>query len=259
MQKDIEYRSIGETARLAGVSVRTLRLYDQLGLLCPKARTAAGYRLYGKDDLLRLQQVLFFKELDVPLNAIRAALDTPGFDFAASLKRHREILQRRSDRVALLMATVDRTICALEGEKTMLKVEELYEGFPKETAERYESEAKAAWGHTDAYAQSRKRVGAMTKDQWNAVKARGERLTLDFAEAFRTGEAPGGKRAQVLCGLWKEHLRAFYDPTPEMLIGLGAMYADHPDFRSFYEKIAPGLADWLKKALAAYGKGVAVN
>ena len=258
MARDKGTYTVGALAALAGVSVRTLRLYDEMGLVTPSARTPAGYRLYGEADLLRLQQALFYRELDFPLEAIRKALDTPGFDNIEALRRHRRLLELKAERLSTLMGTIDRTIRALNGDDGMLSDKELYEGFDDETIERYEREAKETWGHTDAYAQSRKRVKAMSKEQWAAVKARGEEITLALADAFKAGRESVGPEAMALCGRWAEHLRAFYDPSPEMIEGLGAMYADHPEFRAFYEKIAPGLADWLKPAMAAFARTMKV-
>ena len=239
---------------MAGVSVRTLHLYDQKGLVSPSRRTPAGYRLYGEADLLRLQQVLFYRELDFSLEDIRSALDSPGFDNVGALRRHRRLLELKAERLSTLMGTIDRTIRNLIGEDDMLSDKDLYEGFDDETIERYEQEAKASWGGTDAYKQSRRRVRAMSKEQWQAVKARGEEITLAFADVFKAGKRPEGPEAMEVCTRWVGHLKAFYDPTPEMIEGLGVMYADHPEFRATYEKYAPGLADWLKPVLAAYAK-----
>ncbi len=248
--------TVGELAALAGVSVRTLRLYDERGIVTPSCRTAAGYRLYGDAALLRLQQALFYRELDFSLDDIAKALNEPGYDNLAALMRHRRLLELKAGRLATLMATIDRTVRDLNGEEAMLSDKELYEGFDDETIRRYEREAKDAWGGSAAYEQSRKRVRAMGKEEWARVGARGEEITEAFADAFKAGEAAEGAAAQGICARWVEHLRAFYEPSPELVAGLGAMYADHDEFRAFYEKRAPGLSDWLKPALAAYAKSM---
>jgi len=239
---------------MAGVSVRTLRLYDEMGLVSPCGRTLAGYRQYGEGDFHRLQQVLLYRELDVPLEEIRRILDAPGFDTLEALVRHSRLLKLRAQRLSQLIATVDRTIKDLSGKETTMTTEELYEGFDKATIERYESEAKNNWGGTNAYEQSRKRTRSMSKDEWKRVGARGSALETDFAAAFKAGEKPGSAAAAAVCARWAEHLRAFYDPSPEMLEGLGRMYADHPEFRARYDGMAPGLADWLASALSAYSR-----
>lgn len=252
-QRKVSYR-VGALAGLAGVSVRTLHLYDQKNLVSPSGRTPAGYREYGKSDLLRLQQVLFYRELDFSLDDIKRILDTPGFDNVAALRRHRRLLELKAERLSTLIGTIDKTIRGLKGEDAMLDDKDLYEGFDDETRKRYEREAKDLWGGTDAYKQSHKRVKTMSKEQWQAVKTRGEELSLAFVELYNAGKSPDGPEALEACARWAGHLRAFYDPTPEMIEGLGTLYADHPEFRATYDTLAPGLADWLKPAMAAYAK-----
>ncbi len=248
--------TVGKLAALAGVSVRTLRLYDERGIVMPSGRTSAGYRLYGDADLLRLQQALFYRELGFSLDGIAKALNTPGYDNVAALKRHRRLLELKAARLATLMATIDRTVSDLMGEEAMLSDKDLYEGFDDETIERYEREAKDAWGGGKAYEQSRKRLRNMGKDEWAHIKARGEDIASAFADAFKAGVAADSAAALGLCARWVEHLRAFYEPSPEMVAGLGAMYADHAEFRAYYESKAPGLADWLKPAMAAYAESM---
>jgi DNA-binding transcriptional MerR regulator len=244
--------TVNRVAKMSGVSVRTLHHYDQIGLLSPERRSPSGYRLYGEGELLKLQQILFYRELEMPLEGIKAALDRPDFDPIAALSRHRALLERKADRISRLLSTIDKTLALLGGEKTMLSTEELYEGFPKEQAERWEREAKENWGTTEAYAQSRKRVGKMTKDQFAKVKEDGRKIEIEIAETFRKGLAPGSKETRLLIAKKVEHLRNFYEPNPEIVKGLGAMYEEHPEFRAFYEKLAEGLAAYLREAMRIF-------
>ena len=147
--------TVSRLARIAGVSVRTLHRYDRIGLLKPTARSGAGYRLYGEQDRLRLQQILFYRELDVPLGRIREILDAPGFDLVAALASHRAVLEERARRIAVLIRTIDRTTASLQGERAMLTDDELYEGFPKEKVEAWKAEAQERWGR-----RTRSRPGA---------------------------------------------------------------------------------------------------
>jgi len=133
--------TISQLAKMAGVSARTLRHYDQIGLLEPSSRSAAGYRQYERRDLLRLQQILFFRELDFPLGEIQAILDDPDFDQVQALEGHRQRLQRRMARLSQLLHTLDKTLLQLTEDNMTLTDEELYEGFTKEQRERYEREA----------------------------------------------------------------------------------------------------------------------
>ncbi len=245
---------VRELARLAGVSVRTLHHYDQIGLLTPSSRTAAGYRQYGADDLMRLQQILFFKELDVPLGEIRAILDDPEFDQIAALEQHRRLLQMRSERLAQLLKTVDKTIQKLTEDTMTLTNEELYEGFSKEQIESYESEARERWGSTDAYKESRKRVGNMSKAQWNAVKDQGDEATWLMAGLM--GRDPADPEVQAAIAKHHAWIENFYTASAEMYAGLGQMYVEDERFRASYDAYAPGLADFMRDAMAIYADTV---
>ena len=134
--------TVSQLAEMAGVSVRTQHHNDHIDLLKPSSRTVAGYRLYGERDLLRLQQILFFKELDFPLSEIRAILDDPEFDQIEALENHRRLLQGRAERLTHLLRTIDKTIQRLTEDNMTMTDEELYEGFTKEQIERYKREAR---------------------------------------------------------------------------------------------------------------------
>lgn len=250
--EDRDY-TVHALAGLAGVSVRTLHHYDSIGLLKPASRTSAGYRLYGRNELLRLQRILLYRELELPLDRIAALMDAPGGDSADALEGHRTLLLERAARIEALIKTVDRTLAHLRGE-TMLTDEELYEGFPKDKVESVKRETEELWGHTEAYRQSRKRVAAMTREEFRAVGARGAGIEQKFAELFAAGAAPDSPEVSANVGRFAEHLRAFYDPSPEMIAGLGEMYVAHPDFRARYEAMAPGLPEYLRDAFAAWAK-----
>ena len=184
MEKHAKAYTVRQLAKMAGVSVRTLHHYDQIGLLKPSFRTEAGYRLYAEKDLLRLQQVLFYRELDFPLDEIRIILDLPGFDQVEALRDHRRMLGERAERLARLLRTVDRTIARLTEEDTMpLTDEELYEGFSpkeKEQLKEYEAEARDRWG--EMAAESQRRVRQMSKAQWQAVQDEGDAATRLMGE-----------------------------------------------------------------------------
>ena len=241
--------TVSQLAKMAGVSVRTLHHYDHIGLLKPSSRTQAGYRLYERQDLLRLQQILYFRELDLPLNEIQSILDDPEFDQIQSLESHRQQLQGRMKRLARLLNTIDKTIQRLTGDEMTLTDEELYEGFTPEQIERYEREAREMYD-PKLVAESERRVRSMSKAQWNAVKEEGDRVTRAIAEV--ADRAPGDPEVQVLIArhhTWIEH---FYPASAELYRGLGQGYAEHPDFRKFYDTYRPGLADFMQAAMAHY-------
>jgi DNA-binding transcriptional MerR regulator len=243
--------TIKKLAEMAGVSVRTLHHYDAIGLVVPGSRSASGYRLYGEEELLRLQAVLFYRELDMGLEEIARILDEPGSDPIAALETQRRLLAAQAGRLARLMDTVDRTIGRLKGEN-MLSDEELYEGFETGEIEGIKAEARERWGDTEAYAQSQKRVAKMTKEDLARVKAEGESIDAAAASALSAGEDPASSLAQAIMARKFNQLRAFYEPSKELFAGLGRMYVEDERFRARYEAIAPGLADYLRRAMEVY-------
>ena len=243
--------TVQQLADLAGVTVRALHHYDAIGLLTPAARTEAGYRLYGEGDLLRLQQILFFRELDFPLDQIAAILDAPGFDPVHALERHRELLQAQRDRLARLMETIDKTIAGLREDTMGLTDEELYAGFSKEDAARYRREARELYGE-DVVEASEQRARKMSKEQMQAVQDEGEEVTRRLADL--TDRAPGDPEVQALIARHYAWVCHFWTPNAESYAGLGDLYTENPDFRAFYDKYRPGLADFMKPAMSYYAE-----
>jgi DNA-binding transcriptional MerR regulator len=245
--------TVSQLARMAGVSVRTLHHYDQIGLLAPSARTEAGYRLYGEPELLRLQQILFFKELDLPLAEVRQILDDPRFDQVTALEHHRQMLHRRMERLARLLKTIDRTIDRLTEEDMALTDKELYEGFTTEQIERYKREAREMYDPA-LVEESERRVKKMSRDQWQAVGAEGEAVTTGLAAL--ADREPGDPEVQALIARHHAWIENFYPCSAEIYRGLGQGYVEHPEFRAFYEKYRPGLADFMSAAMNHYASQV---
>jgi DNA-binding transcriptional MerR regulator len=237
---------IGRLARMAGVSIRTLHHYDQIGLLKPATRTEAGYRLYGEPELLRLQQVLFYKELDMPLGEVRQILDDPAFDQVAALRSHRQSLHRRMKRLTRLLKTIDRTIDKLTEDDMTLTDEELYEGFTTEQIERYRREAREVYDPA-LVEESERRVRKMSRAEWKAVGAEGEAVTTSLASL--ADREPSDTEVQALITRHHAWIENFYPCSAEVYRGLGQGYATHPEFRAFYEKYRPGLADFMSAAM----------
>jgi DNA-binding transcriptional MerR regulator len=234
---------------MAGVSVRTLHHYDQIDLLKPSSRTAAGYRLYTEQELLRLQQILFFKELDVPLADIRRILDDPEFDQVAALEDHRRLLEKRAERLTRLLRTIGRTIQRLTEDTMEMTDEELYGGFTQEEIERYKREAREMYDPA-LVEESERRVRRMSRAQWQSVKEEGDEITR--AEAGLMDRAPNDPDVQKLMArhhAWIEH---FYPASAEVFRGLGQLYTGHVEFRKHYDRYRPGLADFLQAAMAYY-------
>jgi len=245
----VKVYTVSQLAKMAGVSVRTLHHYDHIGLLKPASRTSAGYRRYGEQELLRLQQILFFRELDFPLGEIRDILDDPAFDQVEALKNHRRLLQRRAERLARLLKTVDKTIQRLMEDDMGMTDEELYEGFTKEQIERYKREARERFDPA-LVQESERRVSKMSKAQWKALKQEGDDVTHQIAEL--ADRSPGDPEVQGLIARHHAMIEQFYPASADVYRGLGQLYAEHAEFRKFYDKYRPGLSDFLKEAMAYY-------
>ncbi len=239
--------TVKQLAELAGVSVRTLHYYDEIGLLKPAAVGENGYRYYDDPALLRLQQILFYRELDVDLPQIKAILDDPTFDLVTALQRHRQALQGRIDRLGVLMQTVEATILHHLGEVKMSS-RRLFEGFNEETQARFQAEAEQLWG--DTVSESAKLWSSYSKEKQAAILAEGGQIYQELAAQIPLG--PTSPEVQATLQRWHQHLRYFYEPTIEVLAGLGAAYNDHPDFNATFTAIHPDLPAFLQQAIRQY-------
>lgn len=244
--------TIQKLAKLASISVRTLHYYDEIGLLVPSLRTAAGYRMYGERELLRLQQVLFFRELDVPLHEIGKILDDPAFDPVEALGTHRARLEQRLGRLHRLLETIDHTIACYRGEHEMVSDSDLYEGFSDEQIARYEREVRESYD-PKLVAESRQRLKKLTKAEWQAVKQQGEDATRTIAALMHLP----AESAEVQQAVARHHAWIndnFYECSAEMYEGLARMYADSPDFRAYYDAFAVNLADFMAAAMVHFAR-----
>jgi MerR family transcriptional regulator, thiopeptide resistance regulator len=243
--------SVGQVARYAGISVRTLHHYHEIGLLAPGGRTRAGYRRYAEGDLERLQQVLYYKELGFPLDEIATILDDPGTDAAAHLRRQHELLTRRMDRLRQMVASVER---AMEAEKMGISLtpEERFEVFGDHDPAQHADEAEQRWGETDAYRQSRQRTKSYRKEDWLAIRAESESITQRMAAAMAAGTPANAPAAMDIAEEHRRHIdRWFYDLGYPMHRGLAEMYLADPRFTANYENVAAGLAQYMHDAILA--------
>lgn len=251
----IQY-SVKQLAQLAGISVRTLHLYDQLGLLKPNIRTVARYRLYGEKELLRLQQILFYKELDFPLQEIGKILDDPDFDLVEALLSHKNALEIRRDRIGTLLTTLDRTISKLKGGH-MLTHEELYEGLPKEQAQAYRKEAIEKYGK-ETVEHSENALRQLTKDQYAQLSTESEAIRRELA--LMINEDPKSAQVQALIARHYENIRMFWgtahtsDKQAEAYKGLGQLYVDDERFTIIDGKPNPVYARFMCKAMAYFAE-----
>ena len=239
--------TVHEAAQLSGVTVRTLHHYDHIGLLCPKVDPGNGYRLYQADDLVRLQQILFFRELDFPLSEIKAILDHPGFDSREALLRQKELLAGKQKRLDRLIAHID---ALLKGEDTM-DFKSFDQSEIEAHKEQYKTEVQQRWGHTEAFKESEEKTAKYGKDEWNNVLGGMEDLMDAFA-AIRTGD-PAAEQAQALAARWQQYITDhFYTCTKEILRGLGQMYVCDERFKANIDRHGEGTADFMAKVLEIY-------
>lgn len=244
--------TIGELAELAGVTVRTLHHYDRIGLVRPGLRTAAGYRCYTEEDAERLAQVLGYRELGFALLAIRDILDDPGTDPQEHLRRQRGLLTERIERLRRIVAAIDTTLEAQTMGTTGLTPAEKLEVFGDFDPDEYAEEAEQSWGASEAYQQSAARTKTYTKQDWQTIKAEGAAATNALVAARRAGLPASSPDAMDGAELARQHIsKWFYDCPLEMHRNLGDMYVADERFTATYEKIAPGLAQYIRDAIHA--------
>ncbi|MEV7080121.1 MerR family transcriptional regulator [Streptomyces sp. NPDC093516] len=243
--------SVGQVAGFAGVTVRTLHHYDEIGLLVPGERSHAGHRRYSDADLDRLQQILFYRELGFPLDEVAALLDDPDADPRAHLRRQHDLLTARIEQLRKMAAAVEHAMEA----RTMginLTPEEKFEVFGDKDPERYADEAEARWGGTAQYAESQRRVARYTKEDWQRIQDQSADWGRRYDALMAAGEPPTGEAAMALAEEHRQHICTwYYECSHELHRSLGELYVADERFKAFYESMRPGLAEHLKEAIAA--------
>jgi MerR family transcriptional regulator, thiopeptide resistance regulator len=245
--KDTINLTVRQLATLANVTPRTLHYYDEIGLLEPDTIEDNGYRRYGKQAVLRLQQILFYREMDIPLETIRDLVTRPEFDAVRALQAHRASLQERSKRLEQLINTIDKTIEHLEGKREMNN-DEYFEGWTEEKQPEFEKEIRQKYGE-----HAMDNVidwNSYTKEQKSAIMAEGESNMQSMA--FLMYLPPNSPEVQEAVARWHQHMKYFYDPSIERMRGLGQMYVDDPRFNVLYEKVRKGMALFMKQAIDVY-------
>lgn len=243
--------AVSQVARFAGVTVRTLHHYDEIGLLSPGERTSAGYRRYTEADLDRLQQILFYRELGFALEEIATILDDPQADPSAHFRRQHTLLQGRMRKLQEMIAAIE---FAMEARKVGIQLtpEERFEVFGDFDPDDYAEEAEQRWGGTDAYAESVRRTNRYTKDDWQRFQAESADWGRRFVALLDAGAPAEGADAMALAEEHRQQIgRWFYDCSYEIHTGLADMYVADPRFTAYYENLKPGLARYLHDAIHA--------
>jgi DNA-binding transcriptional MerR regulator len=242
--------TVGKMAELAGVTVRTLHHYDTLGLLTPGARSEAGYRLYEDADCERLQEILFYRELGFGLEEINTLLQDPDYERVGALRQQRDLLVIRKDRLQTMIGAVETALEAHEKGITMTK-KEMFEVFGDFDPAAHEAEVEERWAGP-ALKQSKRRMKSYGKEQLKEIMAEAEAIAAQLAERLQAGDAPDALASKDLAEQHRRHIdRWFYDCSHEMHAGLGDMYVADPRFTAYYEKYAPGLAEFVRSAIHA--------
>ncbi len=241
--------TINQLAKIAGITRRSLHHYDAIGLLQPKRQQRNDYRQYGEEDLLRLQQILFFRELGFPLERIKEIMTSPGYNILEALEDQKKLLRIESRRLQRLVETINKTIDKMKGIKNMPD-EDLYEDFNQEEMDQYQAEAKERWGNTEAWRQSQERTKHWTKEDYKRIAAESKAHTQKIATAMDKGISD--PEVQELIAQSHQGINIFYDCSPEMFRNLGEMYVTDPRFTAHYEKFRPGLAIFMRDAIAYY-------
>lgn len=249
----MEY-TVQKLGRLAGISTRTLRYYDEIGILKPARINSSGYRIYGKEEVDRLQQILFYRELGVSLDSIKNIITSPSFDGVEALREHREKLLEKRKQLDLLIANVDKTINLTEGGIKMSD-QEKFEGFKQkmidDNEKKYGKEIRKKYGN-DVIDKSNKMIKGMTEEQYKQLEELGETVIDTLKAAFATGD-PAGEPAQKAADLHRQWLNYYWDHyTKEAHAGLAQMYVDDERFTAYYDKDQPGTAAFLRDAIFIY-------
>lgn len=245
--------TIKKIAKMTGITLRTLRHYDQIGLFRPSGRSESGYRLYSSEDLESLQQILFFRELDFPLSKIAEMIQAPGFDRQAAMEMQMTFLQQRARRYQRLAKLAQDTIANMKGENDM-KENELFQGFDYDQVmleqKQYEEEVKTRWGDQDSYKISKKRTSGYTKADWSRIFKEQENNMQELAACYAEKIPFDHPRVQAVVESARAYIdKYFYPCSSEMMKCLGNGYVSDERFKAFYDKISPGLAEYYNQAI----------
>ena len=233
---------------MAGVTPRTLHHYDDIGLLKPSRVGDNGYRYYGEESLLKLQQILFYRELDFPLDDIKKIMGRRDFDVLNALQNHKDALLKQVARMNRLLTTVDNTIQHLKGEKNM-DPKGLFEGFSEEEQQKYALEAEKIYDPETVRESNRKWKG-YSAGKKEAIMAEGRQVYEDMIAAMPKGISSA--EVQAIVERWRKHMDYFWTPDLDQLLSLANGYNDDPRFKANFDKMHPQLAEFMREAVKVY-------
>ena len=240
--------TVKQLSKLAGVTPRTLHHYDEIGLLKPSRVGDNGYRYYGEESVLRLQQILFYRELGIPLEEIKKIMGRRDFDVLGALRSHKEALQNQVTRLNRLIQTVDNTIHHLKGNTTMSD-KAYFEGFSEEEQEKYAAEAEQLYD-PETVRESNRMWKAYSAAKKESILAEGNAIYADMIAVMPEGaESP---EAQAIVERWRKHMDYFWTPNLDQLLALANGYNDDPRFKANFDKMHPQLAEFMREAVKVY-------
>lgn len=249
----MEY-TVQKLGALAGISTRTLRYYDEFGLLRPARINSSGYRIYGQAEVDLLQQILFYRELGLTLEAIKEIVTSPSFDGAQALREHHERLLQRRNQLDALIANVEQTLAQSEGRMTMSN-EEKFAGFKQklidDNEQKYGQEVREKYGE-EALEKSNRKLSNMTEEQYTALQQLEADMFASLEQAMEEGDS-ASELAQKAADLHRQWLSFYWDTyTKEAHAGVAQMYVDDERFTAYYDKVRPGMAKFLRDAVHVY-------
>ena len=250
--------TVGEVSTLLGVSVRALHYWDESGLVHPSRRSDAGYRLYCETDIMRIQQVLVYRQTGMSLADIKEVLDEPGADAVTHLRRQRELLQGQVSRLQQMLLSID-TILDMQQLGGRLSLAETVEIWGTDWDPVYLAEAQAKWGDTEEWAESARRKARMTRADWEQAHSETVALETALAEAMHSGVEPGSPEANALARWHRKDLNRWFEVSTSKQVVIARSYVADERYARYYDKRAPGLAAWLKDVIDAGARSEGVE
>ncbi|QCT33274.1 MerR family transcriptional regulator [Actinomyces sp. oral taxon 171 str. F0337] len=250
--------TVGEVSTLLGVSVRALHHWDESGLVHPSRRSDAGYRLYCETDIMRIQQVLVYRQTGMSLADIKEVLDEPGADAVTHLRRQRELLQGQVSHLQQMLLSID-TILDMQQLGGRLSLAETVEIWGTDWDPVYLAEAQAKWGDTEEWAESARRKARMTRADWEQAHSETVALETALAEAMHSGVEPGSPEANALARWHRKDLNRWFEVSTSKQVVIARSYVADERYARYYDKRAPGLAAWVKDVIDAGARSEGVE
>jgi DNA-binding transcriptional MerR regulator len=251
----MEALTVGQVTGITGLTVRTLHHYDEIGLVVPRQRSEAGYRLYGKPEVERLQEVLFLKEFGFSLPEIRSIVEKPSYGRRNALVHQRRLLEAKAEHLLAMIDTIDLALAAereREREDTEMSSNEMLGVFGDFDPEAHEPETRERWGDTDAYRESKCRTATYTQRDWEQIQRDSAVIDGEFAALLDVDVPRDGPAARALVERHRAHItKWFYECTPEIHAGLAQLYATDARFAEAMDRTRPGLAGYMSEAITA--------